>query len=83
MKPAVYARAHDVADALARAGAPESKYLGGGTNLVDLMHERIARGDSAGLFVIQTGPTGSRVKCHPSPWFRSLLARTPDGVSPK
>jgi len=43
MKPAVYARAHDVADALARAGAPESKYLGGGTNLVDLMHERIER----------------------------------------
>jgi xanthine dehydrogenase YagS FAD-binding subunit len=38
-----YARAADAADAVRRAGDPESKYLGGGTNLVDLMREMVER----------------------------------------
>jgi len=38
-----YARAADVADAVRRAGAPDARYLGGGTNLVDLMRETIER----------------------------------------
>ncbi len=38
MTPFAYSRAHDVADAVALAGkTPETKFLGGGTNLVDLM----------------------------------------------
>jgi xanthine dehydrogenase YagS FAD-binding subunit len=38
-----YARATDPADALRRAGEPGAKYLGGGTNLVDLMREAVER----------------------------------------
>jgi xanthine dehydrogenase YagS FAD-binding subunit len=36
-----YARAADTADAISRAGAENAKYLGGGTNLVDLMRETV------------------------------------------
>jgi xanthine dehydrogenase YagS FAD-binding subunit len=36
-----YARARDAADAVAQATTPEAKYLGGGTNLVDLMRETV------------------------------------------
>lgn len=44
MTPFSYARAEDVAGAIALAGAtPDTKYLGGGTNLVDLMRETIER----------------------------------------
>ena len=44
MTPFTYARADDVPDALRLAGhSPDSKYLGGGTNLVDLMRETIER----------------------------------------
>ncbi len=43
MTPFRYARAHDVADAIRQGGAPLAKYLGGGTNLVDLMRETIER----------------------------------------
>jgi xanthine dehydrogenase YagS FAD-binding subunit len=43
MKPFTYARAADVGDAIRRAGVPGAKYLGGGTNLVDLMRETIER----------------------------------------
>jgi xanthine dehydrogenase YagS FAD-binding subunit len=45
MTPFTYARAADPADAIARlaAAAPGSRYLGGGTNLVDLMRETIER----------------------------------------
>jgi xanthine dehydrogenase YagS FAD-binding subunit len=38
-----YARAVDVADAIRQGGADDAKYLGGGTNLVDLMRETIER----------------------------------------
>ena len=43
MTPFTYARAHDAAEAIRLAGANASKYLGGGTNLVDLMRETIER----------------------------------------
>jgi len=36
-----YARATNAADAVSRAGAENTKYLGGGTNLVDLMRETV------------------------------------------
>src|SRR5437870_4756941 len=36
-----YARASDHAQAVALARRPETRYLGGGTNLVDLMRENI------------------------------------------
>jgi xanthine dehydrogenase YagS FAD-binding subunit len=42
MTPFSYARAADAADAVARAAAG-ARYLGGGTNLVDLMRETIER----------------------------------------
>lgn len=43
MKPFTYGRAADADDAVRRAGVPGAKYLGGGTNLVDLMRETIER----------------------------------------
>ena len=44
MTPFTYARADDAADALRLAGADEgARYLGGGTNLIDLMREGIER----------------------------------------
>lgn len=41
MTPFTYARARDVADAVRLGGASGAKYLGGGTNLVDLLRETI------------------------------------------
>jgi xanthine dehydrogenase YagS FAD-binding subunit len=41
--PVSYARAEDAADAVRRGGAEGVRYLGGGTNLVDLMRETIER----------------------------------------
>ena len=44
MTPFSYARAEDVSGAISLAGAGRNaKYLGGGTNLVDLMRETIER----------------------------------------
>ena len=43
MMPFQYARAADTADAVRLGAAPDAKYLGGGTNLVDLMRENIER----------------------------------------
>ncbi len=43
MTPFTYARAHDAAEAIRLAGSSAAKYLGGGTNLVDLMRETIER----------------------------------------
>ena len=40
-----YAHAADAGDAIQRAGGPQAKYLGGGTNLVDLMRETLERPD--------------------------------------
>lgn len=42
MTPFAYHRASDRTDALRRAREPDAMFLGGGTNLVDLMRERIA-----------------------------------------
>ncbi len=43
MIPVSYARADDAADAVRRGGVAGATYLGGGTNLVDLMRETIER----------------------------------------
>ena len=43
MTPFTYSKAQDAADAIRRGGATDTKYLGGGTNLVDLMRETIER----------------------------------------
>ncbi len=43
MSPFTYARAHDAADAVRSGGEAQAKYLGGGTNLVDLLRETIER----------------------------------------
>ncbi|MDM0078061.1 xanthine dehydrogenase family protein subunit M [Variovorax sp. J2P1-59] len=43
MTPFTYARAADASDALRLGTDPGAKYLGGGTNLVDLMRETIER----------------------------------------
>ena len=43
MKPFTYVRADDAEDAVRRAGGSGVVYLGGGTNLVDLMRETIER----------------------------------------
>jgi xanthine dehydrogenase YagS FAD-binding subunit len=41
MTPFTYARAHDAAEAVRLGGEHAAKYLGGGTNLVDLLRETI------------------------------------------
>jgi xanthine dehydrogenase YagS FAD-binding subunit len=41
MTPFTYSKAKDAADAIRRSGAAGTKYLGGGTNLVDLMRETV------------------------------------------
>ena len=41
MNPFTYARAHDAADAVRLGAEKATKYLGGGTNLVDLLRETI------------------------------------------
>ncbi len=43
MNPFTYARATDATDAVRRGGEAGVKYLGGGTNLVDLLRETIER----------------------------------------
>ena len=43
MTPFTYARAASASDAVQRASASGAKYLGGGTNLVDLMRETVER----------------------------------------
>lgn len=43
MTPFSYARARDAADAVRLGASPQAKYLGGGTNLVDLMRETVER----------------------------------------
>jgi xanthine dehydrogenase YagS FAD-binding subunit len=43
MTPFSYTRAADAAEAVARGSAIGAKYLGGGTNLVDLMREMVER----------------------------------------
>jgi xanthine dehydrogenase YagS FAD-binding subunit len=43
MIPFTYTRAGNAAEAVRLAGAPDTKYVGGGTNLVDLLRETIER----------------------------------------
>ena len=43
MTPFTYARATNAADAVRMAGTGNARYLGGGTNLVDLMRETVER----------------------------------------
>ena len=43
MTPFTYARAENAADALRLGQANATAYLGGGTNLVDLIRETVAR----------------------------------------
>lgn len=43
MNPFTYGRAQDVGNALQLGSQPGAKYLGGGTNLIDLMRETIER----------------------------------------
>ena len=43
MNPFTYTRATDAADAILKGGEPQAKYLGGGTNLVDLLREHLER----------------------------------------
>ena len=46
MRPFAYVKPLDVAAAILAAAAPGAKFLGGGTNLVDLMREGIERPDT-------------------------------------
>ncbi|MEV5410827.1 xanthine dehydrogenase family protein subunit M [Thermopolyspora sp. NPDC052614] len=46
MRPFAYVKPADVEAAVRAAGEPGAKYLGGGTNLVDLMREGIERPDT-------------------------------------
>jgi xanthine dehydrogenase YagS FAD-binding subunit len=43
MTPFTYSRAADAAEAVRLGGQPQAKYLGGGTNLVDLLRETLER----------------------------------------
>ena len=43
MTPFTYARASNAAEAIRLGGQPQAKYLGGGTNLVDLLRETLER----------------------------------------
>jgi xanthine dehydrogenase YagS FAD-binding subunit len=56
MIPFTYARSADTEDALRRGAAPGARYLGGGTNLVDLMRETIER---PGVLIDVTGLPGA------------------------
>ena len=56
MTPFAFARAADAADAVRRGSQAGAKYLGGGTNLVDLMRETIERPTS---LVDVSGLTGA------------------------
>lgn len=46
MTPFTFARASDAVQAVTLGAHPQARYLGGGTNLVDLMRERIEKPDS-------------------------------------
>ncbi|MET0742234.1 MAG: xanthine dehydrogenase family protein subunit M [Microvirga sp.] len=56
MNPMTYSRAADAADALRQGAGAGAKYLGGGTNLVDLMRETVER---PALLVDVTGLSGA------------------------
>ncbi|WBS00552.1 xanthine dehydrogenase family protein subunit M [Pseudoduganella sp. SL102] len=56
MTPFAFARAADAADAVARGNMPGTRYLGGGTNLVDLMRETV---EHPAMLVDVTGLSGA------------------------
>lgn len=56
MRPFTYARPADAEDALRQGAADGARYLGGGTNLVDLMRETIER---PGVLIDVTGLPGA------------------------
>jgi xanthine dehydrogenase YagS FAD-binding subunit len=56
MIPFTYARPADAEDALRQGATPGARYLGGGTNLVDLMRETIER---PGVLIDVTGLPGA------------------------
>ena len=60
MTPFTYARAADAAEAIRLGGEAQAKYLGGGTNLVDLMRETIER---PGALVDVTGLSDAVEEC--------------------
>ena len=43
MTPFTFSRAHDAADAVRMGAVPDARFLGGGTNLVDLLRETLER----------------------------------------
>ena len=59
MTPFGYSRPGDAAGAIREAAAAGAKYLGGGTNLVDLMREGI---EHPSALVDVTGLSGSRTR---------------------
>lgn len=91
MTPFAYVRAADATDAIRLAGDHHARYLGGGTNLVDLMRETIERpsqlvdvtglshaieaGEDGGLF-IGAAARNTAVAAHPAVRTRyPMLAR--------
>ncbi len=91
MNPFEYAQANDVADALRLGAEPNARYIGGGTNLVDLMRATVERPgalvdvsslsteitetDGGGL-LIGAGATNTAVAQHPAVRTRyPVLAR--------
>lgn len=58
MTPFTFVRAHDAAEAVRMAGAAGSKYLGGGTNLVDLMRESVEQP----AFLVDVTKLSSRIE---------------------
>jgi xanthine dehydrogenase YagS FAD-binding subunit len=59
VRPFRYERAEDAAGAVALAAAPEAKFLGGGTNLVDLMRLGV---EQPSLLVDITGTVDDRIE---------------------
>jgi xanthine dehydrogenase YagS FAD-binding subunit len=72
MTPFTYSRAHDVAEAVKLGGASAAKYLGGGTNLVDLMRETIERPTS---LVDVTGLSGAIEERADGSWLIGAAAK--------
>lgn len=74
MTPFSYARGSDPADAVQRAGAQGSRYLGGGTNLIDLMRETI---EQPGSLVDVTGlPGGIEEQADGGLWIGAAVRNT-------
>jgi xanthine dehydrogenase YagS FAD-binding subunit len=72
MTPFTYARAHDTAEAIRLAGSSAAKYLGGGTNLVDLMRETIERPTA---LIDVTGLSSSMEQGTDSSWLIGAAAK--------